>query len=727
MRKILAVLLAGLFLILFFIATTVNQVVDTASDPDVITGMLDDADLYNYVYDDIIGSLVRDTVEKGIEFESGLDEGSAPTILHFNDPDAAALAIADLIETLVPREYVQEKFEESLAGVVPYARGDTDEFTIDLEVQDRVRAVPDAVRKLVMELGLTERVVDDLLVPHVGQFADQISGEGLGIEFTSAEIEEAAREIFEPLWLEGQLFGAIDEVVPFFAGDSESFNVVVEFDDRAEVVGQVLKNKLTDQDTLYTLVFAQVVDPLIQQTVASTTSVGFGISLSEAEVVEAFEIIAPRAWVEEQGEGVIDALVDYMVGKSDALEYRVDLSDRKVAATNELQALARGKLESTVGDIPECTTRADELGAALDLGIPQLPRCIAGGQIAIDLALSTIGPLLDAQVSSFVEVGIPNEVAYTRADLEAKAGGNFDSIDDIREQFIEGVSYSDQDLIDTMADENDRESRADAEETLKILADGILITERNITDNLEPEDLQQFNDARGYAGTALDVRWLLWVLVLIPLAVIALIGGNGWGGRLKWAGAVAAISAVIVYGGIAAAWSFYDASQDAVPEWGLTASEDFRADYPRLSAELESPEPAARLERMLESWQAGWRNQTLPWMLAGIVAFIAGLVISMQGRKRGVAIGGGTTYKGSSTAGTTAAAGAAAGAFAIPKDWGDDDEEDNVDAKIESEKPVVGDEESSPRVSGDSGDSGGGDSSGGGGGDAGADDGGVDG
>jgi len=684
MRKILAVLLAGLFFILFFVATTANQIVDTASDPGVITGMLDDSDAYDYVYDNIVGNLVHDVVSKGIEIDSGLDETSEQTVLNFDDPDSAAVAITNLIETLIPREYVQEKLEESLAGAAPYARGETDEFTIDLEVQERVRTVPAAARQVVADLDLTERVIEDLLIPQLDQFTDQISGQALGIELTSSEVENAAREVFEPEWLEAQLFGAIDEITPFFAGDTDSFNVVLKFDDRAVVIGRILKDKLVSESTLYNLVFSQVVDPLIQQTVEQSTSVGFGIALTEAEVVETFELIAPRAWVEEQGEGVIDALLDYLVGKSESLEYTVDLSDRKTAATETLQVLAREKLGSTLGDIPTCSSPLDALGASQDLASKQLPRCIVGGQSSIDLALATFGPIMDQQVASFVEAQVPNEVAYSQAQLAAHAGGGMDTIEDLRSRISEGVNFTDRDLINAMSD-GSRQSQADAEEALRILANGVLITEENITDNLDPASLQQFDRIRDLAGTAFGIRWLLWVFVLIPLFVIAFIGGHGWVGRLKWAGGVAAVSALIVYGGIAVAWSFNDIAQDYVPDYGAEVSNEFRADYPRLSAELESDELSNRFERAMDSWQQSWRNQTLPWIIGGAVVFAAGFALSTLGAKKGTPMGGGTAYTGSAP--TTA------NARSVPKEWGDDPEEDRQDTKIEVDKSETLDEE----------------------------------
>jgi hypothetical protein len=668
MRKILALLLAGLFLILFFIAVTVNQAIDTASDPDVITGMIDDADLYDYAYDNILANLVHDMVEKGIEVNTGLDDSSPPTVLKFEDTEAAAIAITNLIETLVPREYVKEKLEASLSSAVPYASGETDEFEIDLEVQERVRAVPGAVRQLVSDIDLTERIIADLLVPQFDSFTDDISGQALGIKFTSTEVETATRQLFEPVWLEGQLFTAIDEITPYFAGDSSSFNVVLRFDDRVTVIGTILKDKLSDEDTLYNLVFSQVIDPLIEQTVAQSNSVGFGIELTETEVVSTFAAIAPRNWVQEQAEGVIDALIAYLVGATDSLGYTVDLTDRKTTAVTELQLLAKTKLESTLSGIPECATPQELLGASQDIQAQQLPRCIAGEQTTIDVALATFLPVMNAQVESFVSGQVPNEVAYTQADLEAQLGGTFDTVIDVRSRIADGVSFSDEDLVELMAGDSSSASRADAREALKILADGVAFTEENITKNLTPLARQQFDDIRGYVNTGLSLRWLLWVLVLIPLVIIALVGGEGWAGRFKWAGGVAVVSALIIYGGIAVAWSFNDIAQEYVPDYGADVSAEFKADYPRLGTEIESGELDVRFERALDSWQGDWRNQTVPWIIIGALVFGLGHVWPKLTEKKGVRMGTGPTYEGSSP--TPSSSGT--GGLSITKDWGDD-------------------------------------------------------
>ena len=57
----------------------------------------------------------------------------------------------------------------------------------------------------------------------------------------------------------------------------------------------------------------------------------------------------------------------------------------------------------------------------------------------------------------------------------------------------------------------------------------------------------------------------------------------------------------------------------------LNIRAEFRANYPRLTAELISDEPVERLRRALDSLLRGWRNQTVPWIFTGVLLFAAGI------------------------------------------------------------------------------------------------------
>jgi len=623
MRNFLALVFTAGLVVLLFLVVTANHALNTISKPDVIISVLNDAEAYDYLYDEIIGNLVYDVVEKGVEINSGIGDSSSPTILEFDDPGTAAAAITLFVETLVPRAYLREKIEEALQGVVPYAAGQTDEFKIDLEVQDRLRDLPDSVRTLVAELRLVQQLTDDLLVPQMSEFNSQISGSGLGIEFNQKENEANARLIFAPEWVEEQLFQTVDELTPYFVGDSDGFSVLIKLEDRVVIIGDILKDKISSDNTLYKLVFAKVIDPAIQRTVDQSTSVGFGVSLTEQEVTDAVELIAPPEWVRGHGDGVIDALVEYLLGHADDLNYSVDMTARKAAAAKELQALARIKLVSTLEATPACTSSAAAFAATKAVASGKVPPCLSGGPM-INLALQAFVPKMDQQVESFVMGQIPGEIAYSLSDFAGQGDGFDQQLNDIRKKVIEGIRFTEEDLVGLIAGGDDPEALDGAEEKLTMMAAGVVITEMDIVNNLGPDEIQQIDDLRGQARNWLSLKWLLWFVVLIPIGIIAFIGGRGWPSRLKWAGGAVAISALIVYLGISLIWSV---GKNQLPI-EIPVSQEMKVDYPRLSDELGSGSPAELIQNAIGSWQSGWRNQTLPWIIFGLLSFTVGTVWS---------------------------------------------------------------------------------------------------
>jgi hypothetical protein len=189
---------------------------------------------------------------------------------------------------------------------------------------------------------------------------------------------------------------------------------------------------------------------------------------------------------------------------------------------------------------------------------------------------------------------------------------------------FEGIRFTEEDLVGLIAGGDDPEALDGAEEKLTMMAAGVVITEMDIVNNLGPDEIQQIDDLRGQARNWLSLKWLLWFVVLIPIGIIAFIGGRGWPGRLKWAGGAVAISALIVYLGISLIWSV-GKNQLAME---IPVSQEMKVDYPRLSDELGSGAPAELIQNAIGSWQSGWRNQTLPWIIFGLLSFTVGTVWS---------------------------------------------------------------------------------------------------
>ncbi len=618
MRPAFAVLFALVFAVLFIVALLVSRVVNTAGDPDEIAGVINRADLYDFAYDRVIDSALADITARGITIETGLDGAQT---LAFDDPARAQTSLKAFIETVLPREYVQRKVEEALGGIIPYASGRSDSFELDLETSDRIDSVPEAVRVASERIGLGELVVSTILVPTVRDLSDSITNEAFGISLTPDEAEDAARRILPPEWIETNLFSVVDQTAPYFAGTQDELNVVITFRDRVPVAGQVLKDKLNDEDTLVTLVFEQVVDPLVASLVADSTVLAFGIAITESDVQEAVEIVAPADWVRAQGDGIIDAVVAWLVGATDNLEYTLELEERKADAATELDDLAIRKLDEQVAATPVCQTPVQATQALNSALAGQFPTCLPENSSEV---VNVMRPVISNEISNFVLTNVPDEITYSDADLRAQLGADsLDTLDNLRDQVINGVGFTEQDIINQLAGGDDPQSIADAEEFLDIVRAGIVFDETEITDRMDAAQLTRFDEIRDYISLGWTFRWIIFLPAILLLAIVVLIGGRNWTGRAKWAGAPVAIVAVIFFASIQIGWASTTSYRNfEVPEDALSL--ETRADFPALSALVYGDEFRNMAERVGSAWISGLAMSAVPWAVAGIVLFAVG-------------------------------------------------------------------------------------------------------
>ncbi len=618
MRPAFAVLIALVFAVLFVVALLISRVVNTAGDPSEIAGVINDADLYDFAYDRVLESALADVTARGVTVQTGLD---GEKVLSFEDPAQARTALKAFIETVLPREYVEQKVEETLNGVIPYASGRSDSFAVDLETSERIDSVPEAVRVASARIGLGELVVTEILVPTVRDLSDSITDEALGISLTPDEAEDAARRILPPDWIETQIFSVVDQTAPYFAGTEDELNVSINFKDRVPVAGQILKDKLNDEDTLVRLVFEQVVDPLVASAAADSTVIAFGIEITEADIQEAVEIVAPAEWVRAQGDGIIDAVVAWLVGATNNLQYTLELEQRKADAATQLDDLAIRKLDEQLAVTPTCRNQfeaADALSSAL-AGL--FPTCLPDNSTEI---VNAMRPIISSQISSVVLTNVPDQITYSDTDLRAQLGSDsLDTLDTLRDQVINGVGFTEEDIINQLATEGDPQSAADAQEMLDIVRAGFVFDETEITDRMDSAQLTRFNEIRDYISLGWTFRWIIFLPAILLIVLVSLIGGRGWAGRAKWAGAPVAIVAILFFASIQVGWASTSSLRSFdVPEDALSAQT--RADFPALSELVYGGEFQNMAERVGSAWISSLAMSAIPWAIAGLLLFAAG-------------------------------------------------------------------------------------------------------
>lgn len=612
LRAVLAVPFLIIFVALFFVALIVVRVVNTAGDPDTVTGMLEESGAYDFAYDRILDSALADLTEQGFDFEGGPNGGTA---ISFDDPERVQAALKAFIETVLPREYVQQKIDESLHEVVPYATGRTDSFVIDLETGDRIEAFPDALRAASSELSLGELILEQVIAPAVVDATGQISDQALGISFTPEESNELASALLSAEWIELQIFTVADQIAPYLAGTEDELEINVSIKDRVPIAGQLLKEKLNDEDILVNLVFDQVIDPNVAQIVEGAQTFSFGIEVTETDVQEAVEIVAPEEWVRAQGDGIVDAIVAWLVGATDELSYTLELEDRKAEAAVELESLVFRKLDEQVAVTPECLTIGDGLLAANQALSGTFPSCLPA---ETDLVLVQMRPLISNEIRGFMLDSLPDDLTYSETELRAQMDGDtLETLDEVRDQVINGFVFTEQDLLKLFSSGEDGPSEGSLEVIDQIRA-GVRFDETDLTGRLGEEQLTLFDRSRGYIAIGWNLRWVIFLPALLFLVLAAFIGGKGWRGRFMWGGAGMTAAATLFFIAITIGWAA-SSSYRQIDIGTNLVDDERRASLPATAALLESGEIEDLLERMASVWVQGLAFSVVPWALAGAV------------------------------------------------------------------------------------------------------------
>jgi hypothetical protein len=217
-----------------------------------------------------------------------------------------------------------------------------------------------------------------------------------------------------------------------------------------------------------------------------------------------------------------------------------DLSERKVDATVQRQALTMRKLDDLVAATPVCQGAAQAVVALSDASSGVLPSCLP-----VNSSEDVMRPLISTEIGTLITDSLPDQITYSDVDLRAQLGS--ESLETLREVVIESVIFTDDDLVEAIAGGNDPQAVADAREMLDIVRAGIVFEQTDITDNLSEVALAQFNEVRDYIGRGWNFRWIIFLPVLLMLVGVDFIGGRGWPGRAKWAGAPVAAVAILFF------------------------------------------------------------------------------------------------------------------------------------------------------------------------------------
>jgi hypothetical protein len=563
--------------------------------------------VYQFIYDDVVPAALE---------EAGISDGAeeAGAIIAPLKPH-----LVDVIRQTVPPEWFQAQVEHTVSEVVPYVWGEKDNFSVSIQLKDRVEAGGEAVKNLLHSEGVFPVLYEQLIeftaseiTPAEDEMPDMLA-------ISEEEMKTMLRRMMPEDWLLAQLDNAIHEMVPYLTRETEHFTVEIDINRPLDELEKVMVDILSRPEA-YDSLFTEMLAPAISQKLGEVTDLPFGIELTDEEMIATAREILTLEWYQELVQDMVGQIFAYIRGEQDELELVISLAERKPEMAGTLNQLVDNKMESAFDGLPVCS------GASLLelLSDPSLENILCR---PVDISYREFKDLLGIDVGSLVqpaiEMAIPDELVITESEMELLFGGEGEDniLSQLQEISLDGLTFTDGDLIEIM----DTDAEA-LQEIRQLIAGGLVFTEHDFRDLINDaaeggasEQLMVFEQVRSGLGTAKQWIYFIWIVPLLMMVGVGMLGGQRWSSRLIWAAALLAVMAIITY--IIFGPVFSATAQPAIDQ--------------ALSMEFGPAEGMALLiaekgntlaHNVIDSFVSGLRSQSLGLIIAAVVLIGGGVV-----------------------------------------------------------------------------------------------------
>lgn len=621
--------------------STVRSGIDqTVLDDKFLADQFEKQDFYNWLHDDLIRVALEDVADVGINVPSEfLPDGE--TTIEFADADTTRDEARALLRSTFPPDYLQETTRNALSEFIPYVRGDTDEFAVQLALNERVSGFFNGMEETYARIDLANVLVDELIAPAAIQSASDFTEGPLGITLTPLQAEEAARDIVPVAWIDDKVFTTLDALDLFMSGQSDTLTVNISFEDRVPVAAEVAKRILTKSNADQ-VIFDKLIEPQITEQIGQFTILSYKVTIEDDEIADAVSQIAPPDWVDGHIDAIIDNVASYMSRKSDSLNYTVDLTSQREAAVDVVTNLAIARATSEITALPACKSIPEAQNAVWAISAGRIPGCI-NPNIPIDNFLAELESKLTEQVQQTIGKQFPDSVTYDESlFVDALSGQGATNLEDIRDKITEGITIDENDILERLSDKQET-----AERFLEIIRTGRPYTqldfERYRADRALSHDgddmFANIDSVRGglgvvfgFAGSALAI-----LVILLVVLVIGILGGREWTSRLIWGASALAFASFIVWLLFAQILSGVGANfveEGMLEEINARIVTEKSEGDPTGMLELARDEGIAKVRAIGDAVTGEFATHAMLWLVVGIIAIVIGIALEVTQRKK---------------------------------------------------------------------------------------------
>ncbi len=173
-----------------------------------------------------------------------------------------------------------------------------------------------------------ERTLTEILPAAVTEISEPAPG-GAEFDFTRVEddIVRVAREVVPPKWVEDGVAGALEGLLPYASGETDTLEVAIPIRDRIEAAAAALKRE-AQNPSVYLPLYDEGVSWGATRIVQSTAGSEVAIDLTEDEAASFLRRIVPAEWLQASIGETVDAALPYLVNEVDGFAVTIDLEER---------------------------------------------------------------------------------------------------------------------------------------------------------------------------------------------------------------------------------------------------------------------------------------------------------------------------------------------------------------------------------------------------------------
>lgn len=250
-RRAFAVFLTLPLLALLLAGVTFGAASATVLSGDYLADAMDDTDFYHRVHAEGLPALVQQYVDHQEErLPDNLQGMNLP-----RDPQSVA-RLTGVLQTMLPETLVQQQSDEFLREFVPWITGRRGSFEWQVSLHDPLLATfaprgaePSLFEAAWLDLDMSHRLLEGLSARR----AEQRAQPGAAPPEEPSILDQLGQDLpAAEAWTDDALTEVIDSMVPYLAGQTEDFNIHIDFTPYPQLAEPLAGMLRSDEATLLT-------------------------------------------------------------------------------------------------------------------------------------------------------------------------------------------------------------------------------------------------------------------------------------------------------------------------------------------------------------------------------------------------------------------------------------------------------------------------------------------